>query len=262
MVLEVGLGGRLDAVNIVDCDVAVITTIDLDHTAWLGETREAIGREKAGIVRAGMPLVCADRKPPDSVLEQAALAGAPVYLVGENYDQFIDTGGSWCWRGSSAAETLVQVAGLPVPWLHPDVVAAAMEVLCLSGLLPDRDTLSRVLQALRLPGRFERIVDSRRSCEVILDVAHNPAAARVLADRLAGWQARGGGTGKNSADPGHHGRQGCRRSGRGLRFSGRHLVYCAGKPGALLAGAGTCRPDGVDYQSEKSHRMSGCPVRL
>ncbi|MEZ5491851.1 MAG: bifunctional tetrahydrofolate synthase/dihydrofolate synthase [Gammaproteobacteria bacterium] len=189
LVLEVGLGGRLDAVNIVDCDVAVITSIDLDHTDWLGETREEIGREKAGILRSGKPLVCADRQPPASVLEVAGAVSSPVYLAGREFDQRISDTGAWSWQGSNQRDCQLNLDTLRVPALHPDVVAAAMQALLLLGLLPEAAVVDRVLAELRLAGRYEQFRDASGSCEVVLDVAHNPAAAKLLKNRLAAAKA-------------------------------------------------------------------------
>ena len=97
ILLEVGLGGRLDAVNILDADLALITSIGLDHVEWLGEDRESIGREKAGIMRAGRPVVCGDREPPGAILAHAASVGATLYRIGEEFD--VELGeGDWSWR--------------------------------------------------------------------------------------------------------------------------------------------------------------------
>ena len=100
--MEVGIGGRLDAVNVFDADVAVLTTIDLDHQRWLGDTREEIGAEKAGILREGRPAVSAERAPPDSVRRRAAELSAPLYVLGEDYD-FETDDSQWTWRDASHA---------------------------------------------------------------------------------------------------------------------------------------------------------------
>jgi len=188
VVLEVGLGGRLDAVNIMDSDVALVTSIALDHTDWLGDNREAIGREKAGIARAGKPLVCADREPPLSLLEVTTRSGASPLLIGNDFDQHTDTAGRWHWRGKDRQGSPVSLRDLPRPALHPDVVAAALEALCLLDLLPGPQLLAQVLESLKVPGRFEQLIDTRRQRRLILDVAHNPAAAALLASRLQSLQ--------------------------------------------------------------------------
>ncbi|MCP5346064.1 MAG: bifunctional tetrahydrofolate synthase/dihydrofolate synthase [Gammaproteobacteria bacterium] len=192
VILEVGLGGRLDAVNIIDCDIAIITSIDLDHMAWLGTTREAIAFEKAGIMRSGRPLVCADRSPPAGMLELAANSAVPVYQIGQEFDQSSDAEGQWSWSGRGRDDSRQQVTGLPIPGLHADGVAAALQALELLEWRPDPAILGAVLGSLSLAGRFEQFYDPIRSCQVILDVAHNPAAARLLASRLQQWRVDGG----------------------------------------------------------------------
>lgn len=170
IVLEVGLGGRLDAVNIIDSDVAIITSIALDHMDWLGETREAIGYEKAGIFRAGRPAICGDFDPPDSVFQVARDVDAHLYLAGRDFhlpDE--DT-----------------VSHLPLP----SAACALMAMDCLKARLPvSPSAILQGLKAANLPARFQRTYYQHR--EVILDVAHNPAAAAYLAKRLAAEPARG-----------------------------------------------------------------------
>lgn len=185
LVLEVGLGGRLDAVNIIDCNIAVLTTVDLDHQQWLGETREAIGLEKAGITRAGRPAVCADPNPPASILQLAA-AGVGLRRIGVDFSL---SGGDALAFSARDARGDYCVDGICAPRLAPESVAAAIEaVRLLTGELPPA-TVRAALASVRLPGRFDvRIVDG---CEVIIDVAHNPAAAARLAANLHDRPASG-----------------------------------------------------------------------
>jgi dihydrofolate synthase/folylpolyglutamate synthase len=178
-ILEVGLGGRLDATNLVDADVAVITTVDLDHMDYLGPDRESIGAEKAGILRAGKIAVFGEKDPPSSVLRRAyalgtiAIRGHSGYLV----DRFEE---HWVWR-----EPGFQLA-LPYPALaapvQVDNAAAAVAALRASPLaIPDEAFAHGVAEA-RVPGRLQRIGESP---EVVADVAHNPQGARQLAAWLA-----------------------------------------------------------------------------
>jgi dihydrofolate synthase/folylpolyglutamate synthase len=209
IVLEVGLGGRLDAVNIVDADVAVITTVALDHMDWLGDTREAIGYEKAGIFRAGRPAVCGDFDPPATLLQAAAECGAQLYCVGRGFGYELDLkadvlaaapslrASRFCERGDPenplgsdkgcsdwswhCGTTIYQ--NLPSPHLPlQNAVTALMALHCLSERLPvSRKAIEQGLQQAKLPGRFQEFHQPRW---IILDVAHNPASAQLLAERL------------------------------------------------------------------------------
>ena len=182
LILEVGLGGRLDAVNIVDADVAIVTTIDIDHAEWLGTTREAIGREKSGIFRAGRPAICGDADPPQSLLEHARSVGAVLWRIGVDY-RFVSEGTQWRYEGPGGARF-----GLPFPALRgayqlQNAATALAAIDALRARLPVaggavRDGLVHVV----LPGRFQ-VLPGRPA--VVLDVAHNPQAARVLADALS-----------------------------------------------------------------------------
>ncbi|MEA5122381.1 bifunctional tetrahydrofolate synthase/dihydrofolate synthase [Xanthomonas floridensis] len=198
-VLEIGLGGRLDAVNIVDSDVAVITTVDIDHTDWLGEDREAIGAEKAGIIRAWKPVVLGEIDPPSSVLRRAYLLGANAIRAGSDYFfEPIDAGQGetphadarqWRWR--DVAVTLQ----LPMPALHAPVqlANAAAAIAALQALpveLPDAAWAQGIGNA-HLAGRWQRL--EVEGVQVLLDVGHNPQAARALAAAL-GAQAHAGST--------------------------------------------------------------------
>lgn len=198
-VLEVGLGGRLDAVNIIDADIAVVSSIDLDHQEWLGNTREAIAREKAGIFRAGKPVVCAEPKPPQSLLDAAAALHCPVFLPGNQYTWSTtgadETAASWTWQGGCAANNTVQPLHLEllvVPRLALNNVASALQAAALSGLLGRAlvDTagfhasINRSLSSLQLAGRQQWLAIPGSQQQVMVDVAHNSQAARALAERL------------------------------------------------------------------------------
>ncbi len=180
-VLEVGLGGRLDAVNLIDADVAVVTAIDLDHQDWLGDDRESIGREKAGIFRSGRPAICVDPQPPRSVIEAANTLGARWLAAGVAFE-FESDGVVWHWRGS-AFDGAPFYRDLPLPPLPLPSAAAALTALHATGRPLPEAAIRAGLASVQLPGRFQRL--RRNGVEIILDVAHNPHAARYLAARLA-----------------------------------------------------------------------------
>jgi dihydrofolate synthase / folylpolyglutamate synthase len=177
VVLEVGLGGRLDAVNALDADCAILTSVGIDHVEYLGDTREAIGREKAGIFRPGRPAVVADPNPPQSVLS----ADAQLLLIGRDFG-YVHQGTQWSWWGPSGKRS-----GLAHPALR-----GAMQLRNASAALAALDSLRerlplamqdvrRGLAEVSLPGRFQ-VLPGRP--QVVLDVAHNPEAAAVLAANL------------------------------------------------------------------------------
>jgi dihydrofolate synthase/folylpolyglutamate synthase len=179
--LEIGLGGRLDAVNIVDPDVAVITAVDLDHQEWLGPDRETIGREKAGILRAGKPLVLGDPDPPASVLARASELSAPCWRLGRDFG-FEHDGGDLCFRGRTAQGEAWSLPSVPRPALALDDVATGLQALLVAGVVLDADRTRCALASLQLSGRLQRL--EHEGVSVILDVAHNPHAAAHLRDRL------------------------------------------------------------------------------
>ncbi len=183
-ILEVGMGGRLDAVNVLDPDVAIVTTVDLDHAQWLGETREAIGHEKAGIFRRGQPAVFASLDAPQSVVSDASAMGARLYRFGRDYTAMPEgEGEAWRWRYGER-----QRGALPLPALRGRAqLQNAAGVLMALDLLRERLPLTQGqirdgLLAVRLPGRFQ--VEPGPVTR-IFDVAHNPEAARELAANLA-----------------------------------------------------------------------------
>jgi dihydrofolate synthase/folylpolyglutamate synthase len=181
VILEVGLGGRLDAVNIIDADCAIITSIDLDHMELLGNTREAIGYEKAGIMRTGRPVVVSDPMPPQSVLDRALEVGADLWRVGQDFNVSGDKQ-QWGWAGRGR-----RYSGLAYPALRGanQLVNAAGVLAALSAL---RERLPVTAQAVRngfafveLPGRFQ-IIPGQPT--LVLDVAHNPHSVAALAANL------------------------------------------------------------------------------
>ncbi|MCB1693850.1 MAG: bifunctional tetrahydrofolate synthase/dihydrofolate synthase, partial [Pseudomonadales bacterium] len=175
-VLEIGLGGRLDAMNIVAPDVSIITRIALDHEAWLGSDREQIGAEKAGILRAGVPLVLSDRDPPASVLARAQELGAPLYRIDEAFGR--DASGYFMTRGNDCVRfDVASEPALPLP-----SVVAGIQAVSLADIEPGQEDIRMLVQDLTLAGRFQRLQGVR---ETILDVAHNPDAAQHLAARMA-----------------------------------------------------------------------------
>ncbi len=180
LVLEVGLGGRLDAVNIVDADISVVTSIAQDHESWLGTDLDVIGWEKAGIFRKGRPAICASPDVPTSVAAHAKDVGAKYIAVDEAY-YWSFKGDMWQWSGKTAMNEPVEYVDLPVPSLPMPSVAAALQVFTLLGyeLTPAHMIL---LAGLSLPGRSQRIMID--GVTFILDVAHNPAASQFLADQL------------------------------------------------------------------------------
>lgn len=185
-ILEVGLGGRLDAVNVFDPDVAVITSVALDHLEYLGPDREHIGREKAGIFRAGRPAVCADPDPPASLLAHAQALGARLRLAGRDFGHE-PGGGHWrFWRQEGGVAQVRD--GLPLPALagahQLGNAAAAIEVLTLlpPHLRPTDAGIRHGLLNVRLPARFQVLPGQPPR---ILDVAHNPHGAKALAANLA-----------------------------------------------------------------------------
>ncbi|MYC61119.1 MAG: bifunctional tetrahydrofolate synthase/dihydrofolate synthase [Gammaproteobacteria bacterium] len=183
LLLEVGLGGRLDAVNIIDADVALITNIELDHQEWLGGNRELIGAEKAGILRPGAPLIYCDVDPPASVTKRAGELGAPVYRHGSDFGASIDTR-KWSWWGRNA-DGEVQIGGLEKPGLPLASMSAALQAVHLSPLPLSEKGIRGVQLEAGLPGRLESCRDRAGGLPVLLDVSHNPAAARLLSDRIA-----------------------------------------------------------------------------
>jgi dihydrofolate synthase/folylpolyglutamate synthase len=181
VILEVGLGGRLDAVNIIDPDVAIVTSVDLDHQQYLGDTREKIGFEKAGIFRPQHAAICGDPSPPQSLVEHANAIGADLWLFGRDFNYSGDRQ-QWSYGGRAVRRHALAYPSLrgANQLLNASAALAALEVL--------RDRLPLGAQEIRaglvlveLPGRFQ-VLPGRPA--VILDVAHNPHAAATLAQNL------------------------------------------------------------------------------
>lgn len=179
LILEVGLGGRLDAVNIVDADVAVITTIDLDHMDILGPDRESIAAEKAGIFRAKRPVVCGDPDPPANCRGIAKKLQAPWYGLNESFHyQVLPSEPHWQWQGVQNGYDQLP----PIQLKHQNAATSLMVVELLQDRLPVTEmALKTGLATTTLAGRFEKIIHDSVSC--YLDVAHNPQGARWLAEQ-------------------------------------------------------------------------------
>jgi dihydrofolate synthase / folylpolyglutamate synthase len=179
--LEVGLGGRLDAVNIIDPDVALITSIGIDHVDWLGNTREAIGREKAGIFRKATPAIVGDPEPPASLLQSAMDESALLYCIGKDYG-YRKRSPAWDWFGDG-----LQMVKLPEPALKGEhqfrnASSAILAVRKLNQTLPVTENAIREgLANVQLNGRFQ-LIDG--DIPVLLDVGHNPQAVKTLVEYL------------------------------------------------------------------------------
>ena len=187
-VLEVGMGGRLDAVNLLDADAAAVVSVGLDHCEWLGDTEEAIGAEKAGIFRAGRPAIFGARRVPRSVVAGAAAAGARLRRIGTDFD-FVERADGWDYVGfgSRRRELPLPAIGGSSQLGNAAVALAVLEATEPALLVPD-EAVRAGLTAVRLPGRFQIIAGDP---EWILDVAHNAQAAQSLAASLAARPCRG-----------------------------------------------------------------------
>lgn len=181
IVLEVGLGGRLDAVNIVDADCAIITSVDIDHTDWLGDTREQIGFEKAHIFRPGQPAICSDPVPPKSLLDYSAKIGADLWLFGRDFNYSGDRQ-QWAFAGRQQRRNALAYPALrgANQLLNASAALAALEATRDKLAIPQQ-AVRQGLLAASLPGRFQILPGQPTT---ILDVAHNPHAAAVLEKNL------------------------------------------------------------------------------
>ncbi|MBR9858239.1 MAG: bifunctional tetrahydrofolate synthase/dihydrofolate synthase, partial [Gammaproteobacteria bacterium] len=175
VLLEVGLGGRLDATNVVASDQTVVTTVALDHTDWLGCDRETIGFEKAGIFRSGKPAVCGDTEPPASLLAHAEQLGTLLSCTGRDY-QWQQQDEQWCFSGLG-----LTLNALPLPSLPLMNAATALATLALSPFSLDIEAIKTGLTQARLSGRLQQLTPT-----LWIDVAHNPESAGYLASRLPG----------------------------------------------------------------------------
>lgn len=181
VILEVGMGGRLDAVNVVDADVAVVTTVDIDHVAWLGGDRETIAAEKAGILRAGRPAIYGDSSIPVAVAAQARALHSPLFRLGWEFGFERDRTG-WNWWGPGVRHDRLPLPRLAGPFQLKNAAAALMALAALDGRLAvDERALREGLSRVELMGRLQAFdAKALRLC----DVAHNPQAAAALADGL------------------------------------------------------------------------------
>lgn len=185
IILEIGLGGRLDAVNCVDADLAIISMIDLDHMDSLGDTREKIGFEKASIMRPNRPCVCGDFAPPQSILNTAQSLASPLYRQGIEFDYKMQAQ-SWTWTGQQ-----LTLRDLPLPNIDLQNAATVLQAV---ELLGDHFIITplAILEGLKrvfIPGRFHIIEKNAR--QIIIDVAHNPAGGECLSKRLANTRCLG-----------------------------------------------------------------------
>lgn len=179
IILEIGLGGRLDAVNCVDADLAIISMIDFDHMEWLGDTREKIGFEKASIMRPNRPCVCGDFAPPQSLLNMAQSLACPLYRQGIEFDYKIQ-GQSWSWNSQQFS-----LRDLPLPNIDCQNAATVLQAIELLGdyFIITPLAIQEGLKRVFVPGRFHIIEKNAR--QIIIDVAHNPAGGECLSKRLA-----------------------------------------------------------------------------
>jgi dihydrofolate synthase/folylpolyglutamate synthase len=181
--LEVGLGGRLDAVNIIEPDAAIISSIGIDHIAWLGDNREAIGFEKAGIFRKAKPAIVGDSNPPNSLKRVAESVQACYFAFNKDFSYEKEGDGQWCWQS-----TLRKINALPEPALkgehqYRNASAVMMAISLLAGQVPvEEQAIRKGLKSVQLPGRFQLIAGD---IPILLDVGHNPEAVQTLVDYLA-----------------------------------------------------------------------------
>jgi dihydrofolate synthase/folylpolyglutamate synthase len=180
-ILEVGLGGRLDAVNVIDADVSIVTSIDIDHSAYLGETREEIGFEKAGIFRAGKPAICSDPLAPQSLIQHAADIGADLWLIGRDFNYQGDQQ-QWSYGGRTQRRNSLAYPALrgANQLLNASAALAALEALRMQ-LPAGAQEVRTGLALVELPGRFQVLAGRPTT---VLDVAHNPHASATLAQNL------------------------------------------------------------------------------
>ncbi len=186
-VLEVGMGGRLDAVNVLDADLALITNIGLDHQAFLGRTRDAIGFEKAGILRRNQIAVYADPAPVDTVLQHAESIGCPLQVVQRDYSFAIIGGGRWRLSLAKQASEWPEPALFGARQIDNAAGVVALVLLGQSRLPVPADAIAQGLRRVQLPGRFEQLDCKGR--RLIFDVAHNEESTRTLLDNLAALAA-------------------------------------------------------------------------
>lgn len=195
VILEVGLGGRLDATNLWDADISIITSIGLDHIEWLGENREVIGREKAGIMRAHRPVVCGDFEPPHSIVEMATSIGAHLYQAGEAYEFTTNNSETWNWSSRKCHFHQLPLPALLGEFQKKNAAAALMAIAILNesskrlnSLFISSNAINDGLMHVTLAARLQHVA---REPEVIVDVAHNAHAATQLAIYLKNQKKMG-----------------------------------------------------------------------
>ncbi|QYJ80020.1 bifunctional tetrahydrofolate synthase/dihydrofolate synthase [Shewanella acanthi] len=176
VILEVGLGGRLDATNMVDADISVVTSVDLDHESYLGNTRELVGREKAGIFRAGKPAIVGEPNLPHTVNDVAKDVGAYLYRVGTEFN-FQQTRDTWSFDGKTFEFTGLRLPTLPLP-----NAATVLAIVEHGWPHLSQDIIDEGIRSARLTGRLEQVNEAPL---ILLDVAHNPHAARFLVKQLS-----------------------------------------------------------------------------
>jgi len=181
-ILEVGLGGRLDAVNVIEPDVSIVTSIDIDHKDYLGDTREQIGFEKAGIFRPGKPAICSDPQPPQSLIEHAEAIGADLWLIGRDFNYQGDQQ-QWAYGGREIRRNSLAYPALrgANQLLNASAALAALEALRMQLPVGAQETRAG-LALVELPGRFQVLAGRPTT---VLDVAHNPHAAAALSQNLS-----------------------------------------------------------------------------
>ena len=181
VLLEVGLGGRLDAVNIIDSDVAVITSIGLDHTDWLGHDRESIAREKAGIMRKERPVICSEQAIPEAIFTEAERTGARLYCLGRDFS-YLKIDGHWSWTGPDGDSRVLPMPAQAGEHQLRNAAAAMMVLACLAETLPvSYEQIAQGLSHTPLSGRQQRM---QGKANWLLDVAHNEQSIAALADYL------------------------------------------------------------------------------
>jgi dihydrofolate synthase/folylpolyglutamate synthase len=175
LLLEIGIGGKHDIINAIDPDLSIITTIALDHTEKLGNTREAIGAEKAGILRAHQPAICGDAHPPHNVIDYAHKIEATLYIQGKDFHYTVTN------LHFNFSNTRWNFNTLPLPHIPAQNVATAIEALSHTPFTFDESTIAKGIEACVVPGRYQTL---QTNPLVIVDVAHNPEACRYLAENL------------------------------------------------------------------------------
>lgn len=188
-VLEVGLGGRLDATNLIDADLAVLCSVAMDHRDWLGDTLELIGTEKAGIFRRGQPVILGNEQMPATVTGAVSALGCAALVAGVDFHWQVHTGGSWDLRGAGLDFERLPPPALPgaIQYRNAAVAVAALRIL-LAPRAPVHEAIGAALRAVSLPGRLQFVPGA---VEWVFDVAHNEAAAAVLAAELRSRPSRG-----------------------------------------------------------------------